>query len=219
MIILGIDSSTDNLSVGLADDRRILGEKLLKSRREHASLIIGTIDDVISVSSRLRTELDGIGISIGPGSFTGLRIGLAVAKGLALALDIPIVGISTFEVIADRLRGEFQSFCLAAPARKGEYYLCRVEPESAVRESFSLVEESDLPDAVGGDLLGVIGEDHGGVAQSLKKIIPPEKLYISGGELAKLALTRLAQGLSDSVVELEPMYIAPSQAERKFGRK
>jgi len=219
MIILGIDSSTDNLGIGLARDGRIVDEKLLESRREHASRIIGVIDEVIAGASFARADLDGVGVAIGPGSFTGLRIGMAVAKGLALALNIPLAGISTFEVIADRLRGEFETFFLAASARKGEHYLCRVSPSADIRRSFSLVDERELSAAVGGDPIGVIGRHSEGWPGSIERIIPENKLYISGGELAVYAAQNLAEGRSDSVSDLEPLYIAPSQAERKFGRK
>jgi tRNA threonylcarbamoyladenosine biosynthesis protein TsaB len=219
MIVLGIDSATDNLGIGLACDGKIIGETLLESRREHASHIIGIIDKTMAQSSLSRTDLNGIGVAIGPGSFTGLRIGLVVTKGLAVALDIPISGVSTFEVIAARLRCEFETFYLAASARRGEYYLCRISPECEVRESISLVEEQDFSDAVGNDPVGVIGPHPERLIESIETVIAPEKLYISGGELAVYAGQLLAEGKSDSVAYLEPLYIAPSQAERKFGRR
>jgi tRNA A37 threonylcarbamoyladenosine modification protein TsaB len=144
---------------------------------------------------------------------------MAVAKWLALALDIPIIGISTFEVIAARLRDEFNHFYLAASARRGEYYLCRISTGTDIRSSFALVEADDFPAAVNDSSVGFIGDVPGEISDAVKLVIPQDRLYISGGELAVLAERRLASGHADSLSELEPHYIAPSQAERKFGRQ
>ena len=103
MKILGIDSSTDILAIGLSNDQKIIAETTVLSQREHASRIIDTIDEVLTSGSTKKNELSGVSVAIGPGSFTGLRVGLAVAKAFAVALDIPLVGISTFEVIRKRL--------------------------------------------------------------------------------------------------------------------
>ncbi len=219
MIVLGIDSSTDKLAVGIADGARILSQKLLESSREHASHIIGQIDDVLREAAITKADLNGIAVAIGPGSFTGLRIGLAVVKGLAVALNIPVIGVSTFEVIGRRLLSEYDSFYLAAPVRRGESYLCHVRPGADIRKSIVLTDNDKLAEAIGSVAAGAVGRAPGGWDEKIDNRIPSDRLEVSGGELAILGGEFLAAGGRDEVADLEPLYIAPSQAERKFGRK
>lgn len=218
MIVLGIDSSTDALGIGLADTGRVIAEKALESPREHSSRIIGLIDEVIIGASITKSDLGGVAAAIGPGSFTGLRVGLTVAKGMAVALNIPIVGISTFEVIRRRLQDKFDRFYLAAPVRRGEYYLCLLEPGIEIQKNIRLVGEEDLPNAIGSMPWGLIGGKTMEAPLPTENEIAAEKLYISGGELALHGVRRIAAGDTDNPATLEPLYIAPSQAERKFGR-
>lgn len=218
MIVLGIDSSTDRLAIGLTDSSGILAEKTLDASREHASRIIGLIEEVLSLASLSRDRIEGVATAIGPGSFTGLRIGLAVTKGMALALKIPIVGVSTFEVLARRLENTYDEFFLSAVARKGEYYLCRVKPGGDIRAAIGLVDENDLADKIGNIPAGLVGREPFGVWEQLPNPIAKDKLIVSGGELALYGAIELTAGRSDDAAALEPLYIAPSQAERKFGQ-
>ncbi len=219
MKVLGIDSSTDKLAVGIADGARILSETLLESSREHASHIIGLIDGVLKNASVAKGDLAGIAVAVGPGSFTGLRIGMAVAKGLAVALRIPLIGVSTFEVVARRLLPEMASFYLAVPVRRGESYLCHVREGIDIRQSIVLVDNNALSEAVGSAPAGAVGRAPDGWDDIVRNKIAADKLIISGGKLAVLGAEFLAAGRRDDIADLEPLYIAPSQAERKFGRK
>jgi len=159
MIVLGIDSSTDRLGVGLAEDERTMFEDTLDSAREHATRIIGLIDSVLERTSVSKDKLDGVAVADGPGSFTGLRIGMAAAKGMARALDIPIVGVSTFEVVARRIISKYDEFFLVAVVRKGEFYLCRVARGVEIRKSIELVSTANLPSRVGSTPTGLIGRE------------------------------------------------------------
>ncbi|MDD4050973.1 MAG: tRNA (adenosine(37)-N6)-threonylcarbamoyltransferase complex dimerization subunit type 1 TsaB [candidate division Zixibacteria bacterium] len=219
MPVLGIDSSTDKLSVGLAEADAVIAEKMIASSFEHASHIIGLIDSVLTESSYSIKDLSGVAVAIGPGSFTGLRIGLAVAKGITVAMHIPIIGVSTFEVLSHRLSGRFERFYLAAPARRGEYYLCRVEPETTIREHIALTGEDELVDKIGAWPAGLVGREPSGEWTRIAHLIPPEDLVISGGELARMGAKWFGEGRADDPATLEPLYIAPSQAERRFGQK
>lgn len=218
MPVLGIDSSTDKLSVGLADTDSVIAEMTVASSFEHASRIIGLIDDLLTASSFSIHDLSGMAVAIGPGSFTGLRIGLAVAKGMTLAMHIPIIGVSTFEVLAKRLSGTFDRFYLAAPARRGEYYLCLVEPETAIREHIALTREEELVDKIGALPAGLVGREPSGEWTRIARLIPSQDLVISGGELARMGAQWFSEGRADNPALLEPLYISPSQAERRFGQ-
>lgn len=219
MLVLGIDSSTDKLAVGLADTDAVVAEKTVTSAFEHASHIIGLIDSLVIESSHPKSDLTGIAVAIGPGSFTGLRIGLAVAKGLCVTLNLPIIGVSTFEVIAGRLQGRYPNCFLGAPARRGEYYLCHVTPDKPLRDYIALVTDNELLNRIGSSPAGLVGREPSGSWISLLRPIPPADLIVSGGELARLGAHWLADGRRDDPASLEPLYIAPSQAERRFGQK
>ncbi len=218
-MVLGIDSSTEILSIGLADNEKITGEKTVDSRREHASLIIGTIDKLLNDSSISNTDISGVAVAIGPGSFTGIRIGLAVAKGMAAALEIPITGVSTFEIIGKRLERDYQEFCLLAQVRKGEYYFVRFSSGVKIVDSIVLVELSRLPEMVSDLPWALVGESRQLLGLPEKRMISSYRSKVSGGELALYGAGMIRRGLTSDPDVLEPLYVAPSQAERKFGTR
>ena len=219
MIILGIDSSTDYLALGLGDESKVISDKVHKTSREHASKIFGLVDELMTESSMTIDRIDGIAVAIGPGSFTGLRIGLAVAKGIAVSNNIPVVGISTFEVIASRLLPKLNRFFLMAPVRRGEYYVYQVSGDNGVLQNIVLVAEENLAERVGKVPIGYIGGEPPDCIKDTMTMIDPNLLCISGGELARMGAGAIAGGQSDDIADLEPLYIALSQAEIKFDNR
>lgn len=219
MIILGIDSSTDYLALGLGDESKVISEKVHKTSREHASKILGLVDDLMTENSMTINRIDGIAVAIGPGSFTGLRIGMAVAKGIAVSNNIPVVGISTFEVIARRLLPTHNRFFLMAPVRRGEYYLCHVSGDGGILQNIVLVVEERLAEKVGKVSIGYIGGEPPDCLRETMNMIDPNLLSVSGGELARMGAVAIAGGQSEDITDLEPLYIAQSQAEIKFDNR
>ena len=100
MYVLGIETATDVCGVSLVHNGVVLEEISHEEKHIHAKLLVPMIQQLLLQQKMQLTELDGIAISIGPGSFTGLRIGLSVAKGLAYAGDVPLVAVSTLKGIA-----------------------------------------------------------------------------------------------------------------------
>ena len=100
MIILGIETATMTGGVALLDEKRLISEYTLNVRTTHTARLMPALDQILKDSSVDKSEIDGVAISMGPGSFTGLRIGLATAKGLALGLDIPLLGVPTLDALA-----------------------------------------------------------------------------------------------------------------------
>jgi tRNA threonylcarbamoyl adenosine modification protein YeaZ len=180
---------------------------------------MGGIDRLLGQSNINKTAITGLAVAIGPGSFTGLRIGLAVAKGMALALGVPIIGVSTYEVIARRLLGEYKSFFLASPVRRGEYYLVHIENELDIRTRIITVSAEDLPRKTGMIPIGLVGREPDGWQAIPKTEIPRGRLLVSGGELAQSGAGLLLAGKSDDLATLEPLYIVASQAEIKYGQR
>ena len=122
MKILGIDTSTPIGSVALIDGESLVAEHTLNIVKAHSSRLMPAIDSVLKWGDITADELDGCAVGIGPGSFTGIRIGIATIKSLCYALDKPIVGVSTLEAIAYNLRWTEGLICPILDARRNESY-------------------------------------------------------------------------------------------------
>lgn len=126
MKILAIDTATRTCSVALLDGDNILAEALLYGQKHHSEKILSLIEGLFFNTGITGSQLDLIAVSTGPGSFTGLRVGLSTAQGLALSLDIPLLGVSTLEIIAAQLLPAAR-ICPMLDARKGQVYTCLYE--------------------------------------------------------------------------------------------
>jgi len=100
MMVLGIETATAVCAVALVDDDVVLAERRYEIPQAHSEKLMECVDDCLKSAGLALSSIDGLAISIGPGSFTGLRIGLSVAKGLAFAADKPLVGVPTLEALA-----------------------------------------------------------------------------------------------------------------------
>ena len=124
MLILAIDTSTDYLSLALMRDEKIVGRFHRRSHMRHSSLLVPMIDRMLKSARIKAQDLDCFAISSGPGSFTGLRIGVTTVKGLAYSLNKPIVAIPTLDVIARNVKDFKGVICPVLDARKNKVYAC-----------------------------------------------------------------------------------------------
>ncbi|MGH9749856.1 MAG: tRNA (adenosine(37)-N6)-threonylcarbamoyltransferase complex dimerization subunit type 1 TsaB [Candidatus Polarisedimenticolia bacterium] len=126
MPYLGIDTATGRGSIALAHDRRLLGETVLEERGAHALDLLPRLDALLRGLGLQAADLAGIGVTTGPGSFTGVRVGMATAKGLAYALGIGVSGLSTLEALAlaalRHLDPAPPAICPVLEAGRGEVY-------------------------------------------------------------------------------------------------
>jgi len=122
MKVLGIDTSTPIGSVALIDDDNLVAEHTLNIVQAHSARLMPAIDTVLKWGDITADALDGCAVGIGPGSFTGIRIGVATIKSLCYAVDKPIVGVSTLEAVAYNLRGTNGIICPLLDARRSEIY-------------------------------------------------------------------------------------------------
>lgn len=123
MYILGIDTSTKHFNIAINKDEFTLTEYgLNKKELTHSAIIIPAVKQVLALAGIELTHINGIAVAIGPGSFTGLRIGLATAKGLAYALSVPLADINTLSAYAWKWRKLPGIICPTIKARKEEYY-------------------------------------------------------------------------------------------------
>lgn len=239
MRILGVDTATATASAALLDNGQLLAEEFASAidrigapsqlRRNHAEIILPLIDSVLHKAQITVADLSGIAVSIGPGSFTGLRIGLATVKGLAYDCNLPVVGISTLLATATRVKQFDGVICSLLDARKGEVYVgvfrggdgkvARLSTEAVtpIESAIELIQTYDS-----GAALYVIGDAAKAYGNMLIRSFGAGVLR-SGGDgypsmasaVAELAHERIAAGAVDDLGALEPIYLRRPEAEKK----
>lgn len=215
MRVLGIDSATANASVGLWSDGSIVAEQHTSSRN-HAASLLPLIDAVLSEAGCAIAQLDALAVSAGPGSFSGLRVGLSIAKGVALASGLPIFAVSTLEALAATIADREGYICCLIDAHKGELYMACFEARAARLRRLSedcIVTVGDAaasmpkPCVVIGDAMQRYGDSLSSIADV--EILPFPAFGPRGGIVAALGATQ-GQGGVDSA-SLEPFYIRPPE--------
>lgn len=157
-MILGIETATEVCSTALVHDGKVVIEKSLNEKNVHSEKLLMMIDEVLANASCPVKSLEAIAVSIGPGSFTGLRIGLSTAKGLALSNSIPLLAVPSLDGIAEsfRLTGKREkNFCAMIDAKRNESFYAfysigdeiRRESDFSITSKEAIVRESQLRDA------------------------------------------------------------------------
>jgi tRNA threonylcarbamoyladenosine biosynthesis protein TsaB len=226
MKVLGIDTSTSCGSVGLIDDGELISDYLLKMPVTHSERLLGAIEFVLREAHCPIGNLDAWAISLGPGSFTGLRIGVSTVKGLAFASGKPVAGVSTLDALASQIAPTPYLICPILDARKKEVYtafyryeegssLKRQSEDQAIRPE-DLIKKIKERTIFLGDGVKTYGEF---ILNSLPSsaIFPPAPLHVSHGSMvAKLGFELLRRGESLDLSVLTPIYVRPSEAEMKW---
>ena len=226
MKVLGIDTSTSCGSVGLVDDQGVIADTLLNLPITHSERLLAGIGLVLGQSSCDLTDLDGLAISLGPGSFTGLRIGVSVVKGLAFATGLPVVGISTLDTLAAQIAPTSHAIRPILDARKGEVYTAlyryeggsrvkRLTPYQAMRPE-ELVVQLREKTILTGDGVKTYG-DYFRNALPSRVLFPALPLCVPHGSVvATLGLELLQRGEILDLPAFTPIYVRPSEAEIKW---
>jgi tRNA threonylcarbamoyladenosine biosynthesis protein TsaB len=142
MIVLGLDTCLSSCSVAVLDGERVLASAREVMARGHQERLAPMAQQVMAEAGLAFGKLDRIAVTVGPGSFTGLRVGIAFAKGLALALDLPTVGVGTLEALAAEAPQEFGGLVFPAiDARRGQLYLQAFEDGRALMAPDALTAE------------------------------------------------------------------------------
>ncbi len=121
-MILGIDSSAITAGCALCDGGRIIAEQFLNTKHTHSQTLLPMVESMLKSADIALSDVDAIAITSGPGSFTGLRIGIASVKGMAMGADKPCIEVSTLEAIANNFIGIDGIICCAMDARCGQVY-------------------------------------------------------------------------------------------------
>src|SRR5881296_2046491 len=125
MRVLAVETSTMSGGAALLDGERVVGEYILDVRITHSERLMAAIDQLLRDAGWTARDLEGLAVTVGPGSFTGLRVGLSTVKGLALALAIPVAAVPTLDAMAAMLPYAALPIVPVLDARKREVYASR----------------------------------------------------------------------------------------------
>ena len=222
MRALGIETATSIASVGIVDGDRLCAACALPMPGSHARTVVPLIDRALAEAGMALHDLDVLAVSIGPGSFTGLRIGLSVAKGLALAARLPVIGVPTLEAYVHHAGPRPGTVSPVLDARKGEVYAAafrwrgpEVELVSAARAVPPERWAASLrpPCTLIGDGVDAYPACWRRTLGDASEMIRLADLPPSGAAVARLGLTRLHAAGADDLATLEPSYCRASEAE------
>jgi tRNA threonylcarbamoyladenosine biosynthesis protein TsaB len=205
--------------VGAVEGDAVLGERAAPADRTHAGHLPGLVAALLAEAGLTLAELDAIAVSAGPGSFTGLRIGAAFAKGLAYAGDLALVGVPTLEAYAVAAAAPVGTcLCVANDARKGELYagvFRVVDPGEVVTEQPARAWAPDALRRILPDETLVVG-DAGALVAAVDAtgltVRPPEACGNRGAAVARLGARRLAAGERAAIGTFEPTYVREPDA-------
>ena len=215
MRVLALETSTLAGGVALVDGERLVAEYLLDVSVTHSERLMGTVDRVLADARWAPHDLQGIAVSIGPGSFTGLRVGVSAAKGLALALGVPIAAVPTLDAMAAAVPWPALAVCPVLTARRDEVYACLYRHDGAgVRREWEYLAlpPADVAARLTEPTL-VIGDGAGAIDSPYARRLPPPHRLPSPACVATFGRERLRLGEGVGAAELTPLYLRPSQAE------
>ncbi|MBO4497504.1 MAG: tRNA (adenosine(37)-N6)-threonylcarbamoyltransferase complex dimerization subunit type 1 TsaB [Lachnospiraceae bacterium] len=228
MIILAIESSGNVASAAVAERNKILAEYTVNIGKTHSQTLLPMIDRVLGDAEMSVNDLDAIAVSRGPGSFTGLRIGSATAKGLAASAGIPILEVPTLEALAVGVgNAGGRLICPVIDARRNEVYtaLYEVCGESIeqVGEERAMSMEDLLTELMAGereviftgDALRIHGEKIKSVGQGKFILAPLSARDLRAGCVATVGLSMLESGKAIEGSQHSPVYLRLSSAERE----
>lgn len=224
-LLLAIETASDVCSVALLAEGVVIGSAEVSRPRAHAALLAPLVRDVLAHADASPPDLDVVAVSAGPGSFTGLRIGVSTAKGLAFASGAALVAVPTLDALAasvHSLVGPDDLLLAALPSRREETFAGAFalshDALDAVREPAALAFDALadwLPPVAG--TLWVVGEPGEAIARSLPpgaRVLSPLRHRLSATEVARIGWARYRAGAVEDVAAFEPAYLKPFEARR-----
>jgi tRNA threonylcarbamoyladenosine biosynthesis protein TsaB len=226
-MILAVDTSTDEAGVAIMDGDSLLAEINWRAGGNHSRRLTPTIKQAIELAGVALTDVHAVAVAIGPGSFSGIRVGLSAAKGLAFGLGVPLVGISTLDVLAAPGQSAGDPVWALIPAGRGQLYAARyaelvggwqrtteyqlLTPAEAAAE---VAEGDNLAGPGAAEVLGALGN-----RARLVRLPAPAGRLRRAGYLAELGRHYLEAGGEDQLHTVQPLYLRRSAAEEnRVGR-
>jgi tRNA threonylcarbamoyladenosine biosynthesis protein TsaB len=231
MLILGLDTATPWGTVALVQDEEVIFELTLKLGKGSGEYLLALLDRVLQKSGRRLAELNLIAVGDGPGSYTGIRIGLAAVSGIAAGLQLPVYGISTLRIIAANARysvGSTGMVAVALDARRAEVYAAlyqvvsgvwreEIAPQAMRAETFA----ARLADYGPVTLCGDGGKNYHPIFETAPGIVlaPPDWDRPRAGLAAEIARQEWSPQLTTNLGNLTPEYLRKTEAEIRLEEK
>ena len=226
MLLLAFETSAKAASVALFDENTLLGEQYPNTRLTHSQTLMVMAEDLLKQCGKKPADVEAVAVANGPGSFTGVRIGAAAAKGFAWGRNIPLYGVSTLEAMALGLGVSDGHICACMDARRNQVYnaiflaengaLTRISEDRAIAlsELKQELEHIDGPIHLVGDGAALAYRQLSGDLPEL--ILPPEyRQHQRASGVAVAALNAMSRGEPGDGAALQPNYLRLSQAERE----
>ncbi len=227
MLVLSVDSSSSTATCALVKDTEVLGEINLNNKKQHSVILMDLIDTLLKEYNIEINSLDGFVISRGPGSFTGLRIGMATLKGLAFGSNKPLTSISTLDALAYNVVSFSGIICPIIDALRDNVYTCLYKSENNFLSS--LIEENclsikELVDTLKGKNLPIIfvGDGVYKHREYLKENLPNaffapnHSNFPKASSVGELGVKKFKDGIVEDLNSITPVYLRKSQAEREY---
>ena len=226
MLILAFETSAKAGSVALMDDKKLLGESYQNTGLTHSQTLMVMAEDLLKQCGKTVSDITAVAVAEGPGSFTGVRIGVAAAKGFAWGGELPCYGVSTLEAMAESL-GIYQGYvCPCMDARRNQvynamFYVNRGKVERVKEDrAIALAELAEELKALEGPIF-LVGDGSNLTYNTLSAeipslVLPPEhRMHQRATGVAILAAKKIAAGETGDGNALTPNYLRFSQAERE----
>ncbi|MGI6468156.1 MAG: tRNA (adenosine(37)-N6)-threonylcarbamoyltransferase complex dimerization subunit type 1 TsaB [Syntrophomonadaceae bacterium] len=233
MLILAVDSATQVAGVALVARDRVIREEFVNFGKKHSEILLPLIDRVMKESECDWGQITALAVTVGPGSFTGLRIGMATVKGLSMATGLPIAAIPTLEVLAHNLAGSQALVATVLDARRQEVYFCcydvagsfprNISPITACSPERAALEITASLDRTGRERVIIVGDgaityrdyfaDYFG-----ERLLPvgPHLMFPRAAALGSLAWQAVDAQTLESGLTVKPLYIRLSEAEYRL---
>lgn len=214
-VLLAIDTCTSRASIALRDAHAVRAEMTWECRRHETALVSSRIKDLMTACHIGPKEIGAVAVAIGPGSFTGVRCGLAIAKGMAIALGIPLIGVTAFDIIAHQQPLHMNRTPLLAlvEAGRSRAAACRYEWQEgvpAVAGDWWIQTFPELSNAIEAPLIvcGDVAPELAALLQGRAEVAPAALNLRRAGFLAELAWSRWQRNEVDNAITLTAMYPA-----------
>lgn len=218
MKVLAVDTTTERGSIAVAEDGAVRGEVRLAGPEGHSARLLPAIEFLLGALGLAPRDVEGFAVTTGPGSFTGLRVGLSTVQGLALASGRRCLGVSALDVLAARVAGAAPALVAMMDAYRGEVYGAVYDgdgraagPPSVERPEGFVVR---VPEEAA--FIGDGAERHRALIQSLRPraLFPARSLFLAG-TLARMAAPALARGEGVVPSALRPLYLREPDIRRQ----
>ncbi len=225
MTLLALDTSTAWASVALYDGAAVLAEETWHAQRRHGDELFPAVERLLARTRTTLASVDRIAVATGPGSFTGLRVAIAAAQGIARGSGAALIGVSTLDVLAYPHAASKQRTCPLLPAGRDEWYAAFYQERNRRWQRRSPYIAATLPDLCRqiGEHTLFVGEIDAEVEATLRDLLGPKALFASpasrmrrAGYLAELGWEALLKSPQVKLSEIEPIYVKQPSIRTSF---